>query len=124
MTRLLVQVIDLETGSVCDLTLSDHDDALLVLQRDRHIERGVPDDFARWLSSAISAALPDRVDYDLRAPSPAQISFATAMARSLGLALPADVLRYRGCMHEFLSANKEAFNQCRMRGRTIDGEVS
>ena len=63
------------------------------------------------------------MDYDLRLPSQAQVNFATAIARSLGLALAPEVLRYRGCMHDFLSAHKDAFNERRIGGRSRDDQV-
>jgi hypothetical protein len=123
MTRLRIQVVVLETGWVEDLVLADNDDTLLWLQFQRHVERGMPEAFSRWLSSVISVAIPDLVDYDLRMPSEAQLKFATAIARALGLPLAPEVLRYRGCMHDFLSAHKDAFTERHTGNRSKDDQV-
>lgn len=123
MTRVRIHVVDQETGWLEELCLADHDEDLLSLQLARHLERGPPEAFARWLAYVISASIPESVDYDLRPPTEAQVKFATAIARSLGLALPAEVLRYRGPMHEFLSAHKDAFNDRRGAPRSQDDQV-
>lgn len=123
MTRIRIQVVDRETGWLEELCLADHDADLLSLQLERHLERGLPDGFTRWLAYVISTSLPESVDYDLRPPSEAQVKFATAIARTLGLALPPDVLRYRGPMHEFLTAHKDAFNARRGVTGSQDDQV-
>jgi hypothetical protein len=123
MTRVRIQVVDEDTGWLQELALIDHDQALLSLQLERQLERGTPEAFARWLMYLISAALPDSVDYDLRPPSQAQVNFATAIARALGLALPSDVLRYRGPTHEFISTHKDTFNARRPTARSTDDQV-
>ena len=123
MTRVRIQVLDQKTGWLEELCLADHDVDLLSLQLERHLERGLPEGFTRWLAFVISTSIPDSVDYDLRPPSEAQVNFATAIARTLGLALPPGVLRYRCPMHEFLSAHKDAFNDRRGVTRSKDDQV-
>ena len=110
---LRIRVIDEVTGWSEDLSLPENERALLNLQLERYLSVGVPEEFSRWLTQVIGAVVPDQVDYELRAPSPAQVNFALAIARSLAIALPPGVLRFRGEMHVFLSAHKEAFNKRR-----------
>lgn len=123
MTRVRIQVVDEETGWLEELCLADHDANLLSLQLQRHRERGLPDGFTRWLAYVISASIVESVDYDLRPPSQAQVKFATDIARTLGVVLPPDVLRFRGPMHEFLSVHKDAFNARRTGSRSRDDQV-
>lgn len=106
----LLHVIDPHTGSVAELEFSDADRELLELQMMRCIECGGLEPFARWLSFALKSSLPTVVDYGLRPPSEAQMNFALAIARTLGVSLPPDVLRYRGAIHDFISSHKEAFD--------------
>ena len=42
------------------------------------------------------------LDIDLRPPTEAQINFAVAVARELGVNLPGEALQYRGPMTDFL----------------------
>lgn len=42
------------------------------------------------------------LDIDLQPPSPQQMTIATLLAKTLNVSLPGEVLRYRGCMDEFL----------------------
>ena len=112
----LLCVIDPETGQAVEVALSDSDWELLNRQRARCVTDGGPEFFAQWLSLALSSSLPTVVDYELRPPSEAQVSFATAIARALALAVPPEVLRYRDAMHDFLSSHKEAFDARRRSG--------
>lgn len=123
MTWLRLQVVDVRTGVVQDVVLSEDEGTLLALQHQRHLERNVPHAFTRWLAMVIETAVPSLVDYDLRPPTEAQVRFATAIARALHLPLAPEVLRYRGPMHEFLNEHKEAFNERRNSGGARDDQV-
>lgn len=109
----LLQLIDPQTGCVAELEFADPDRELLDLQMARCVESGGLEPFARWLSFALKSSLPSVVDYGLRPPSEAQINYALSIARTLGVPLSPDVLRYRGAMHDFISSNKEAFDSHR-----------
>jgi len=50
---------------------------------------------------------------ELQLPSPNQIRYATDIARELGVALPADALRYRGAATDFIERFVEAFRTSR-----------
>lgn len=109
-------VVDTETGHTVEMEFSDSDRELLTRQKARCVTNGGLELFAQWLSLAVGTSLPTVVDYELRPPSEAQVNFATAIARALALALPPEVLRYRGAMHDFLSSHKEAFDARRRSG--------
>lgn len=110
-----LHLIDTQTGCTAEVVFSESDRELLGLQMMRCVDGGL-DRFAQWLSVAVGSSLPTVVDYDLKPPSEAQVGFAMAIARALGVALPPEVLRYRGAMHDFLSTHKEAF-EARRRPR-------
>lgn len=106
---LVLHATDTETGYTVELALPDAEYELLELQMARCVATGGFDAFAQWLSLALGTSLPTVVDYALRPPSEAQTKFAMAIARTLGLALAPDALRYRGVMHEFISSHAPAF---------------
>lgn len=108
MTSLL-HVIDPDTGRAVELVLSDAEQELLELQMTRCIAYGGFDAFAQRLSQALGASLLSIVDYTLRPPSEAQTKFAMAIARTLGIPISPDVLRYRGAMHDFIFLHAPAF---------------
>ena len=116
MTPFQLHVVDTETGQAVEVGFSDSDWELLDRQKSRCLSSGGLDLFARWLSLALGSSLTTIVDYDLRPPSEAQLHYATAIARALAIAMPPDVLRYRGAMHDFLSSNKDAFDARRRTG--------
>lgn len=120
MTPFQLHVVDTETGQAVEVGFSDSDRELLERQKSRCLSSGGLELFARWLSLALGSSLKAVVDYDLRPPSEAQVNYATAIARALALALPPDVLRYRGAMHEFLTSNKDAFDARRRTGGTSE----
>lgn len=111
--RIEIHVIDPTTGETAKVVFAEALHESLVLQMARFMECGGLEKFARWLSDALGAALPTAVDYDLRPPSEAQLKFALDMARTLGVALAPDVLKFRGAMHDFLASHKEALDQRR-----------
>lgn len=74
------------------------------LKEDR--ERNV---FGVRFGAQLAIALGESVDWDLKPPTPAQVAYATGIAKALRIALPGDVLRYRGQMNEFLDLHNHAF---------------
>lgn len=112
MTRIRLLVCDVETGGAEEIGLSAESQELLELQMAHCAEAGGSDAFLQWIGAAISGSLSSTVAYQLRPPSAAQVGYATAIARTLGLAIAPQVIRYRGHMHEFLSSHADEF-KCR-----------
>jgi hypothetical protein len=104
-----LHVLDTAAGIAAEIEFSDADRDLLELQMKRCVNDGGLELFARWIAQAVSTSLPTVADYELRPPSDAQVNFAMAIVRTLGVALPSDVLKYRGAMHQFLTTHKEDF---------------
>lgn len=116
MNRLRLFVLDETAGWAEELVLGDNEGELLALQLELCLQRGSPETFARWLAQALSSVLPDAVAYDIKPPSEAQVKYAMVIARTLGLPLPPEVLRFRGAMHNFLTTYVEPF---RRRSSTV-----
>ncbi len=63
----------------------------------------------RRLAGCLAAGLSECLDPDLRPPSEAQVSYATAIARELGVSISGEALRYRGSMADFIGRFAERF---------------
>lgn len=53
--------------------------------------------------------LEELLDEDLQLPTASQISYAMAISKGLGIALPGEALQFKGSMHEFLARNAPVF---------------
>jgi len=85
----------------------------LDVQHARTAHSEMTEAFVARLSNCISASIAACLDPDLQLPSPNQIRYATDIARELGVALPADALRYRGAATDFIERFVEAFRTSR-----------
>lgn len=63
------------------------------------------EEFAARISARLLPVLLDCLDWDLKPPTPAQVSYAVSLARKLNLEIPAKVLQRRSDMGAFLDAN-------------------
>lgn len=87
----------------------------LDVQRERAFRDDLDGTFIDRLSVSISTSLAECLDSDLQLPTTSQMKYATDIGRELGIAVPADVLRYRGAAHEYIGRFKEAFQSSRLR---------
>jgi hypothetical protein len=92
------------------------------LQRERALQDDMDEVFADRIASCISDSLAKCLDVDLQLPTASQVNYATAIARELGIALPADTLRYRGAAHEFIDRFGKAFQESRQWNRPSASE--
>lgn len=90
-------------------------------QWERLVDEESRDAFGARLGPRLEAALRDCLDWDLKPPTPAQVAYATAISRTLGVPLSSEVLRYRGQMNRFLDQHDRAF-KARRTGRKPAGE--
>lgn len=98
-------LLNIELDLYAEVPLSDESTALLVKQWERLQDEAAKDAFGARIGAKLGPVLADCVDWDLKPPTPAQVTFATAIARQRGLDLPGDVLRFRGAMNDFLDAH-------------------
>jgi hypothetical protein len=87
----------------------------LDVQRARASRSEMVDALVQRLSTCFANSLTECLDTDLRLPSQSQLGYAMDIARELGVAIPADALRYRGAMGEFINRFADSFNQRRAR---------
>lgn len=69
---------------------------------------GALDRLKRRLAQCFATSLVECLDADLKPPTAAQLSYATDIARQLGLNLPAEAIRFRGEAMEFIRRHAEA----------------
>mgnify|MGYP005757132873 CR=1 FL=1 len=91
--------IDLDVGSDVILALAS------AIERSDRLHGA--DAFRRKLAQAITEAVGKTLPWELQPPSSAQLSFAASISRRLGVEIPVDAARFRGAMHEFISAHAE-----------------
>lgn len=94
-----------------------------LLQYDRALHAGAVESFRIRLAQCFAETLAECLDPDLKPPTPAQLQYATDIARQLGIALPAEALRFRGPMGEFIDRFSAIFRQ-RRRQQLDEGSIS
>lgn len=104
-------LIDADLDLLVEVPITADVQDSLVLQWRRLEDHHSRKSFELRLGEQFAPALGQCLDWDLKPPSSAQITFATSIAKQLGLDLPADVLRLRGAMHAYLDKYGEAFKQ-------------
>lgn len=95
----------------------------LEVQRARALHSEMISVLSERLSACIATSLSECLDADLRQPSERQVGFAADIARELGIPIPADALRYRGAMTEFLDRHVGPFRERQAKAqRTTERE--
>ena len=87
----------------------------LDVQRERASRSEMVEVLEQRLSACFANSLIECLDADLRLPSNNQLAYAADIARELGVPIPADALRYRGAMCDFIDRFEDTFNQRRAR---------
>jgi hypothetical protein len=85
-----------------ELFVSDHVEKALALQWERLKDRSARDAFCRRMTQQLDSVIPDSIDWDIKEPTSAQVSFAMALSKELDVPIPPEALRSRGHMHAFL----------------------
>lgn len=76
----------------------------MALQWERVRKRTVRDTYVRALEYRLEYLLRDCLDWDLKPPTEAQISYATLLGARHGVSVPSEAMRYRFHMAMFLEA--------------------
>lgn len=104
-------LIDVELDLLVELPIASDLEATLAAQWERLRDEASKDAFARRMASRMTSVVTECLDWDLKPPTPAQVTFATSIARQLNVNLPGDVLRQRGAMNAFLDQHGEEFKR-------------
>ena len=86
-----------------------------VLQYGRAESAGAVDGFRERLAACFASSLTECLDPDLKPPTDAQLKYAMAIARDLGVPLSPEALRFRGAMAQFIERYAEIHKQRRRR---------
>ncbi|MCE4518117.1 MULTISPECIES: hypothetical protein [Xanthomonas] len=111
-------LLDSELDVLIQFEAPDHVLAALHEQWARLLHEPEREIFVAQVTRRLLPVLLDCLDWDLKTPTPAQISFATSVAKQLGIDLPADVLQRRSAMGEFL----DSYGPIRRRARYTQGQ--
>lgn len=90
-----------------ELFVSDQIEKALALQWERLKDRSSREAFCRRMTQQLDAVIPDSIDWDIKEPTQAQVSYAMVLSKELGVPIPSEALRYRGYMHEFLEKHAQ-----------------
>src|SRR5262245_15923813 len=104
-------LIDVELDLLVELPVAGDLEATLATQWERLRDDTAKDAFARRMASRLVSVVIECLDWDLKPPTPAQITFATSIARQLNVDLPGEVLRHRGAMNAFLDQYGDEFKR-------------
>ena len=77
------------------------------LQWERLKDRAAREAFCRRMTEQLDSVIPESIDWDIKEPTSAQVSYAMVLSKQLDVAIPPDALRYRGHMHSFLEKHSQ-----------------
>jgi hypothetical protein len=103
----------LNDEEVIPIPLDDFVQEVWVLRYNRASFAGAMDGFVERLAVCFASSLAECLDPDLKAPTDAELKYATVIARDLGVALPSEALRFRGVMAEFIDRFADAYKRRR-----------
>lgn len=103
-----------------ELYISESVEQALSLQWERLKDRTARDAFCRRMTNQLDSVIPDSLDWDIKEPTQAQVSYAMVLSKQLGVSIPSEALRYRGYMHEFLETNAAALKNGRRKQASTD----
>jgi hypothetical protein len=109
-----VQLVFDDDGGI-SIPLDDCIQEAWVLQYSRAESAGAIDGFRDRLAACFASSLTECLDPDLKPPTDAQLKYAMAIARDLGVPLPPEALRFRGAMAQFIERFAEVHKQRRQK---------
>lgn len=104
-----------------ELYISSRLEEALTIQYERIKDRRVRETFVKKLEKRLESLLGESMDWDLKAPTEAQLNYATLMAKQLGIPLPSEARKYRFHTAMFLETYAE---QARASGGTVERPIS
>lgn len=104
-------LVDVEFDLLVEVPVAGDLASVFALQWERLRDDAAKEQFSQRFASRVAPILTECLDWDLKPPSPAQVTFATSIARQKGIDLPGDVLRQRGAMTAFLDKYGDEFKR-------------
>lgn len=96
-----------------ELPVSEPVERALAIQWERLTDAKVREAFCRRMAKQLDNVIPESIDWDIKEPTKAQVSYAMVLARELGMSVPSQALRYRGSMFEFLEKHSQLLKERR-----------
>ena len=81
----------------------------ICIQWERAKDRAIRQTFVRKLEKQLERLIVDCMDWDLKEPTPAQVSYATLISRKLGVSIPSEAVKYRFHMALFIDTYSEPY---------------
>lgn len=106
-----------------ELFVSQSLEEALTIQFERIKDRRVRDTYVQHLERRLEGLLADTIDWDLKEPSQAQLSYAMLVAKQLGVELPSEVRKSRFHAAMFLEEHADQLRQARRDQRPPQGEI-
>ncbi len=104
---MLLRLVDAESDLSVEIPVDSVLQEAVMLQMLRLSDQEDRLNFASRLSGYLTKTVSDALDPDLQGPTDAQLVYALAISKQLGVALPSDALRYKGSMSDFISRHQE-----------------
>lgn len=113
---MAVRLVDDENEWSVELAVDEDLREALLIQAQRYSEHVAPSSpFLRRLRHVISELVSEAVDPDIQPPTQAQLNYALAISKRLGVNLPYEALRYRGTMVSFIARHDTSFRNRKVR---------
>ena len=106
---MVLMLLDLSRQIAIHIPVSEQTASIFEEQFSRLPDRDARDAYGRRAAPRVEPALLDSLDWDLCPPTAAQISYARAISKGLGVEIPPDAMRIRTRMRNFLSVYSTAF---------------
>ena len=100
-----LRLVDDDYDMSLEIPVSNDFREALMIQVQRCAQEPVPFELRLLLSLA------GILDGDLQPPTRSQVSYATSVAKALQISIPAEALRYKGSMQQFLHHHVPLFKQ-------------
>lgn len=114
---MALRLVDDDHNVSLDLSLDPISREALGIQ----IQRCVSSSAINAFEARLVNHLLELVDPDLKPPTDKQLAYALSMAKNLGISVPAEALRFRGSMSEFLRRFADSYRD-RNRVKPIDAD--
>ena len=81
----------------------------ICIQWERVEDKAIRQTFVRKLEKQLERLIVECMDWDLKAPTPAQASYASLISRKLSVSIPSEALKYRFHMALFIDTYSEQY---------------
>jgi len=107
---MFLKLVDTDNDLTMEFPLDYAQREALTVQLIRLSDERRRHDFGTRLAKHLMNSVSDLLDADLQEPTDAQLGYAIAISKQLGISLPSDALRYKGSMHDFLSRYADLYD--------------